>query len=384
MIPRQERQEKGRICRYLPLRAQDIAGPVPNPNRMNTSNSPSRPNLVVVGYGSWGRQCHCRLIGAEAGLRLHGVVSGSPDAPARVRAEQGEDCRVYAALPDALADPAVDAVVLATPNATHAPLAIAALCAEKHVVTDKVMCLSLFECDAMIDAATQNRRVLTVFQNRRWDGDFLTAQHLWGAGRLGKVGWVEMAWQGMGAWGGWRGQAEAGGGRFNDLGAHLFDQLLCLFPQTVESVYCRTRWDYPHSDVESEALAVVTFAGGATGVIDLSGRSAISKPRFSIRGDAATWNKSGLDPQEDALKAGDISAAVEAPENYGHLRGPGVDEATPTLRGDWRAFYRNFAEVLSHGAAPAVTLAQARRVVAVMEAARASGRTGEVIPVMSQ
>ena len=87
-----------------------------------------------------------------------------------------------------------------------------------------------------------------------------------------------MAWQKFAAPEGWRAQTAMGGGRFYDLGAHLVDQLLLLFPQRVESVFCRMRFEFPNCDIDSQAMIVVGFVGGATGVCDLSSLAAISKP----------------------------------------------------------------------------------------------------------
>jgi scyllo-inositol 2-dehydrogenase (NADP+) len=335
---------------------------------------------AVIGYGFAGRSFHSYLIGLTPGLSLHGIASRNPETREKIVAERG--CRAYESFEQVIADSDVDLVVLATPSSAHCEQAVAALDAGKHVVTDKVMALTLAECDRMLQAAKRNNRLLTVFQNRRWDGDFLTVQDLMAAGEegnLGTVRWIEMAWQGFGAWGGWRGKAEMGGGRFYDLGAHLIDQMLVLFPQPVEHVYCRLHRDYPHTDIDSEALLVIGFEGGATGVCDLSGMSAISKPRFTVHGSKATLVKYGLDPQEAAMKAGDIDAAVEDPANFATLKAPGVEWRVPTLPGRWRSYYEIVAAALASGTAPEVKPHEMRRVMAVIDAAFESARTGKTV-----
>jgi scyllo-inositol 2-dehydrogenase (NADP+) len=335
------------------------------------------PRLVVVGYGRWGRYCHCYLVRNTPGLILHGVVSADAEKRDAIVAEQ--QCRAYSRLDEALQDEAVDLVVLATPNSMHADQAVAALQAGKHVLTDKVMCLDLAQCERMIAAAQRYDRVLTVFQNRRLDGDFLTLQGLMQAGELGAVRWLEMAWQGFGIWGGWRGQTAMGGGKINDLGAHLLDQILVLFPEAVTGVYCRTHHDLPERDIESEGFMVLTFASGRTAVVDLSSLAAVHKPRFYVRGTLGTFVKSGLDPQEKALMAGCIDAAVEPEAQYGTLRTKDAERLVPTLPGRWRGFYENLRDVLTTGATPLVTLPQARRVMAVLDAAKRSARSGQVV-----
>lgn len=337
------------------------------------------PRAVVVGYGFAGRDFHSYLIGITPGLTLHGIFVQNEERRARA-ARDRPDARLYDTYENVLADSDVDLVVLATPSATHADLAVQALNAGKHVVTDKVMCLSLDDCDRMIGAARQNDALLSVFQNRRWDGDFLTLRALMADGTLGEVRWVEMAWQGMGAWGGWRGKAEMGGGRFWDLGAHLVDQMCLLFPQAIESVYCRMHHDYPGSDIDSESLIVVTFANGCTGVCDLSGMTAISKPRFLAHGSKATFAKYGLDPQERAMIAGDIDAAREDPANSGRVKeGKGEERVVATLPGRWRTFYENIADALGGRSESLVTLPSVRRAMSVLDAAKRSAQTGQVV-----
>jgi len=332
---------------------------------------------AVIGYGFAGRSFHAYLIKLASGLKLEGIASREAATREKIIAEQG--CKVYASPEEAFADPEVDLIVLATPSSTHAPLAIAALDAGKHVVTDKVMCLTLAECDAMLAAAERNGKLLTVFQNRRLDGDYQTVKQTIESGDLGEVRWIDMAWQGFGPWGGWRGKAAMGGGRFYDLGAHLVDQLLQLFPEPVKSVYCRMHHDYPDTDIESEALLVVTFAGGKTGVCDLSGMTMVSKPRFQIKGNKATLVKYGLDPQERAIIAGDIDSAVEDPANYATWKGPKEERRIATTPGRWRSYYENIAAVLTEGAEPLVKPAEMRRVMAVLDAGWQSARTGQTV-----
>lgn len=334
-------------------------------------------NVAVIGYGFAGRCFHSYLVSLAPGLKLHGIASRDPQTRERIVRDRG--CLAYESLDDVLNDDAVEVVVLASPSSVHCEQAVAALDAGKHVVTDKIMCLDLEQCDRMIAAAERNKKLLTVFQNRRWDGDYLTVKHLMQSGELGTVKWMELAWQGFGAWGGWRGEAAMGGGRFFDLGAHLVDQLLTLQSTPPESVYCRLRRDYDASDIDSEALIVVTFANGATGIADLSGTSAISKPRFRVHGSRATFVKYGLDPQEKAMIAGEIDTALEEPELYGTLHDGKSGRQIPTLPGRWRSFYENVAEHLAGNAPIAVPLADSRAGMQVIDAALHSAATGQVV-----
>jgi len=176
------------------------------------------PNVAVIGYGFAGKCFHSYLVGLTPGLHLYGISSRNPET--REKIVQERRCKAFSSLEEVLEDDQVDLVVLATPNQQHATYAIAALQAGKHVVTDKPMCINLSECEAVQEAARQSGKVFSVFQNRRWDGDFLTFQSLLAAGQLGDLRWLEMAWVNFGQPGGWRGENSPGGGRVYDLGAH--------------------------------------------------------------------------------------------------------------------------------------------------------------------
>jgi len=343
---------------------------------MTTENAPP-VRAVVVGYGRAGKGFHAYLMSRTLGMRVHGVVSSREEARAQAKADL--DCHTYSTIEEALADPEVELMVVVTPNSTHADLAVQCLEAGKHVVTDKVFCLGLDQFDRMEAAAIQSGKLLTCFQNRRFDGDYLTVRHLIESGRLGDVRWIELAWQGPRPMKGWRGETQFGGGRYYDLGAHLVDQICLLFPDPIESVYCRMLHDHEGTDTESEAFLLVQFAGGKTGVVDVSSRAFLSKPRFYVRGTEATFEKYGLDPQEAAMMAGNIDSAKESPDQFGRLKSADQEERISTRPGRWRNYYENIVKVIRSGERPVVTLPELRRQITVLEAGILSARKGQVI-----
>jgi len=340
-----------------------------------------RPNVVVVGYGFAGRCFHAYLIGLTDELHLYGIVTSRAEAREQIRQRLG--VRTFSRFGEALADPQVDLVVLATPNDLHAPHAIQAMEAGKHVVTDKPMCLSLEEADAMIAASRKHGRLLSVFQNRRWDGGFLTVRKILEEGLIGDPVLIEMFWGSYGPPRGWRSEKEHGGGRFFDLGAHLIDQALQLVPAPVEQVYARFQsgaWD---NDVEDHAHAVLSFASGVEVHVDNSSLARRPKPRWYVLGTRGTLVKEGLDPQERAMIAGDIDAAREAPEHYARLylsvAGQPAEMVLETVPGRWRSFYENIAAALRGDEELAVVPESVRAVMAVIEAARRSAATGQAV-----
>jgi scyllo-inositol 2-dehydrogenase (NADP+) len=341
-------------------------------------HSPIR--TAVIGYGFAGRSFHSYLVSLAPGLQLHGIASRNPETREKILARG--DCKAYESFEAVIADPDVDLVVIASPNSAHAPQAIAALNAGKHVVVDKPMCLSLEDADAMIAARNQSGKLLSVFHNRRWDGDFQTAQKVMNDGALGEVKWIELNWGRWGAYRSWRGQKEHGGGRFWDLGAHLLDQLLIFYKDyKPESVYLRKQYDFAEADVESEAMCILTFEGGRTGVIDTSSVMAVAKPRFYLRGLQATFQKYGVDPQEKHMIEGDIDAAQEDPAQYGIIGDGKTETPVPTQPGRWRSYYENIAAAINGEAELAVTPESVRERLVIFEGALRSEETGQVVKI---
>jgi scyllo-inositol 2-dehydrogenase (NADP+) len=336
-----------------------------------------RPRAVVIGYGFAGRSFHSYLIGLEPRLQLYGVCSRDPATRAKIVAER--HCKTFDSFEAVLADPAVDLVVVATPHDTHAPLAIAAMKAGKHVVVDKVMCLNRAQCDQMIEASRATGKFLTVFHNRRLDDDFFTLAKVLEAGTLGDARWMEMSWQKFGRWRGWRATREAGGGRLMDLGAHVLDQVLLLNPSPVKSVYCRMHQDLADIEVETHVMVTIAFEDGKTATVDVGSMNRAPKPRMLVIGSEGTFVKQGVDPQEAAMIAGKIDEAKEDPANAARIVTDTGAQIVPTIPGRWREFYENVASVLIDGAPPLVKLDEMQRLMSVLDMAFESVKTGQVV-----
>jgi scyllo-inositol 2-dehydrogenase (NADP+) len=340
-----------------------------------------KPNVVVVGYGFAGRCFHTYLVGLAEGLNLYGVVTSRPAAQKAVA--EGLGVKVFGRFEEVLQDREVDLVVLATPNDLHAPQAIQAMEAGKHVVTDKPMCLNLAEADAMLAAAKRTGRLLSVFQNRRWDGDFLTVKRVIEDGLVGDPVFIETFWGQYGLPRGWRSQAAHGGGKFFDLGAHMIDQALQLVPAPVERVYARFHNDAWDTDVEDHAHCILSFANGVEFHVGTSSLARRPKPRWYLLGTKGSLSKEGVDPQERAMIAGNIDAAVEAPQHYARLStetaGRPAETVLQTAPGRWRSFYENIAVALADPEKLAVTPQSVRAVMAVLEAGKESAASGRAV-----
>lgn len=335
--------------------------------------SPAPLKVALVGYGLAGKTFHAPLITATEGLELHTVVSS--DA-AKVRADFPEVAVVAGDLKRALANPEIDLVVIATPDSLHADQAHAALDAGKHVVIDKPFAVTLEAARAVADHARKVDRLVSVFQNRRWDSDFLTLQALIDQGHLGEIVQYESHFDRHRPTVRDRWREKPGAGVLLDLGPHLIDQALVLFgkPQAVYADVAIQKeggvaGDYFHLLLRYPRLRVLLHASQMTQATNL---------RLAVHGTAGSFIKSGLDAQEDQLKAG---MAPGAP-GYGADPRPGVliqledgepiSTAVQPLRGRYDLFYAGIREAICKGSAPPVKLEEALLVMEVIDAAQRS------------
>jgi scyllo-inositol 2-dehydrogenase (NADP+) len=346
-------------------------------------------NVGIVGYGYAGRSFHSYLLKFAKGLKLYAVATRDPERRAQAEKEQG--VKTFVSLEEMLRDDNVQLVVLATPHDVHCEQTVAALNAGRHVITDKVMCLTLKEFDRMAAAAKKNRRMLSVFQNRRWDGDFQTVQRVIKDGLLGHPSWIEVAvhrWQPKGPRT-WRGTMQSSGGILYDWGAHMTDQALLLTGAKPVQVYCIGQRMRDLHEVETTARMEIRFAprhghgkDGIVYAIELSNMSLIDKPHWFVVGTEGTLLKNGLDPQEQFMVRGEIENSKEDRTNYARVKSTrrgGREIKVPTIPGDWRSYYQNVADHLLRGAKLQVTTDQIRPQIAILEAAYKSQRTGKPV-----
>jgi scyllo-inositol 2-dehydrogenase (NADP+) len=343
-------------------------------------------NIGLVGFGLGGATFHAPIIDAVPGLRLAAVVTSNRErAAAATKRHDG-----VTVLPDAAAlwrrAADLDAVVIASPNRTHVPLALAALEAGLHVVVDKPLAATATDAVRLCEAAARAGRILTVYQNRRWDGDFLTLRRLLHDGALGDVIRFESRFE---KWRpdpkpGWRESADPqdGGGILYDLGSHLVDQALALFGPA-RTVYAELDRRRPGARVDDDAFVALTHQSGVRSHLWMSAVAAQAGPRMRLLGTRSTWTKRGLDPQEAALRAGETPAGPgwgEEPESaWGVLGAGGNTRPIPTEPGDYRRFYAALADAIRHGAPPPVDPRDAVASLRVLEAARRSAQEHKVV-----
>lgn len=343
--------------------------------------------VALVGYGPAGSFFHAPLIAATPGLALDTIVTGNRERRAQALTEHPDV--TFAGTADELWTRAgeLDLVVLASPNRTHVPLATAALDAGLPVVVDKPLAATAAEARGLAALAEERGLLLSVFQNRRWDSDFLTLRALLEEHALGEVQRFESRFE---RWrpepkGGWRESgdpAEIGGLRY-DLGSHLVDQALTLFGPA-RLVYAESDVRRPGAAADDDDFIAITHTGGVRSHLWMSATTARLGPRFRVLGSTGGYVTYGLDPQEAALREGlrPGEGAAWGAEPESAWGTAGTDENTksvPSLPGDYPAFYAAVETALREGTPPPVTALEAASTIEVIEAAGESARTGRTV-----
>jgi predicted dehydrogenase len=327
----------------------------------------------VIGFGFASKTFHVPLLRATNGYEITAVSSSKP---AEVSAMLGADVEVVTQPEALLARADVDLVVIATPNETHAPLAEAAMRAGHNVVVDKPFTISLEQARTLARIATERNVSLSIFQNRRWDSDFLTVQKAIRDGLLGKVVLFESRFDRFrpDVRDRWREKPGPGAGLLYDLGPHLIDQALVLFgiPDSVQATLAMQRHgaktdDFFHLMLRYGEMVATLHAGSL-----VSGGSA----RFAVHGDRASLVKQKPDVQEDQLRDGILPSSPDwgfDPDDAILYDGVGgATRAVRAERGDQRGFYVAVREALLAHAPNPVSPLQGACVMAIIEAAFAS------------
>ncbi len=352
----------------------------------------------VVGYGLGGRVFHAPFVSAVPALELSAIVQRTGDSAATAYSSVA----LLRSFDDLLASD-VELVCISTPSNTHYRLSRQALLAGKHVVCDKPVTVTSAEAEDLETTAKAQGVLMVPFQNRRWDGDFLTLKALISGDTVGRTVTLDSRfdrYRPLAKAGAWRDDAE-GGGLLYDIGPHLIDQALALFGRP-ERVWADVRRDRDEQGNTADAFDLHLWFTGADGreLTVRTGSTVLAVnpgPRYRLQGTRGSYVKFGLDPQEPAIIEGAKVPHLDSPEPWldepaaawGTLSlaadpaDPAKVEQTqlPTVRGDYRAFYRNVADAIRGKAEQAVPARAAVHVARIIEVALESARTGGVMPV---
>ncbi len=337
---------------------------------------------AIIGYGYVGRTFHAPLVRAVPGLAL--TVIGSSRAPDEIHATS-PDTRVVCDPLAAATAPDVDLVIIASPNDSHATLADAALSAGKHVVVDKPFTVTLAEARRVADTAARTGKLLSVFQNRRWDSDFLTVRAALAEGRLGRLVQYESRIDRYqpAPRDPRREKPGPGAGLWFGLGPHLIDQALQLFGLPL-SVTLHTATQRRQDTAPDWFLAVLAYPG-VHAILSAGALVSGGSARFTLHGTEASLVKAGVDVQETQLRQGiapgDLDWGIDLDAAVLFDGATGERELLAAADGDYRRYYEGVRDaILGVGPNP-VPPAQAIAVMAAIAAGEDSVAIGRSMPL---
>jgi predicted dehydrogenase len=339
---------------------------------------PGPVRIGLAGYGLGGRYFHAPLLASAANCELVGVVTTSPERRRQVAEELARPA--FASLEE-LAGAGAEAVAISTPAATHVTLTQQALRLGLAVACDKPFAPNADSARETVLLAEQLGVPLTVYQNRRWDSDFLTLRELLDKGPLGALTRFESRFERFKPE---PGPPAAGGGTLLDFGSHLADQALVL-AGPVRGVYAEMHYRSDADGLDDDVFVALTHEGGVRSHLWGSWRQGAPGPRFRATGTAGSYVIADVDGQEARLRSGASPASagerwgVEPPERWGHLLRGDIAEPVPSARGAWNLFYPAFAAAIRGGGPVPVDPWDAVATAAVLDAARTSADTAQVV-----
>jgi scyllo-inositol 2-dehydrogenase (NADP+) len=341
----------------------------------------------LASYGMSGKVFHAPLLAADPRYKITRILERSKD----LSRQDFPEATIVRRIEDLIHDPGTELIIVNTPDRTHAPFAWMALEAGKHVVVEKPFTLFLKEAEKLARLAERSGKVLTVYQNRRWDGGFLTLKKTLNEGRLGQVTEYEAhidRYRLHPPMNSWKEDTSTGTGILYNLGSHLIDQCLVLFgvPRRVDA-FLRTR----RSDTRiPDYMLVILEYQGMMAALKASYLVREPGPRLCAHGTLGSYVKYSDDPQEEMLtrrthRPGDPGYGREPSEAWGVLHteagGQIIRQAIETLPGNYPAFYDRLYHAITAGGPPPVSLPEALDTMRVIEACLKSNRKGKpVVP----
>lgn len=338
-------------------------------------------NVGLLGFGMSGKFFHAPVFTSIQGFNLSKIFTRS-DEKKQQAAMLYPNALVVDEIESIIDDENIDLVIITLPNTSHFDMAKRSLIAGKHVVVEKPFTTTVEEATALINISKEEGKLISVFQNRRFDGDYLTVKEIIKSGKLGKVKEFESHFDRFRPTinpKAWRESDLPGSGILFDLGAHLIDQTVQLFGMPNE-VYADV---YAQRDngIVDDHFELIFYYKDMKATLKASMLVKEPLPRFIVQGTGGSFVKYGLDPQEAELKQGFRPDdwddwGVEDTKDYGiintlenglNFRGP-----VETLVGDYRKYYQNIYDAIVHGVPLEVTAEQARDVIHLIEIAKKS------------
>ncbi len=341
---------------------------------------------ALLSYGMSGEIFHAPLLAVNPGFELTSVLQRSSD-----KAKQRyPHTKIVRSLDEVINDSSVELVVINTPNDSHHQFAAQAMEAGKHVIVEKPFTVTTQEADDLIALAKKKNRQLTVFQNRRWDGDFVTVKKVLANQWVGKIAEFELHYDRYRNYieaNTWKEEQGPGSGILYNLGSHMLDQVLVLFGMPLE-VDARVGIQRPNGKVE-DFYDIRMHYKDFHAIVKSSYLVREATPRYILHGTEGSFVKYGIDPQEQALKDGKIPGSVgwgtEGKDLWGKLNttvgGLHLEGSVETIAGDYTQFYKNLYDSIRSGKPLVVKPEESRNVIRLIEACYESNRLRTAIKI---
>jgi predicted dehydrogenase len=337
-------------------------------------------NTAIVGFGMSGEYFHASFLDANPNFNLTKVVERNSNRSKHLYPY----VQVVKDISNVIEDDDVELVIINTPNHLHFDMAKKALITGKHVIVEKPFTTTSKEADELIRISKTQRKLLTVYQNRRWDGDFLTVKKIIEGKLLGELVEFESHFDRFRNYikpNSWKEEILPGTGLLYDIAPHLIDQAVCLFGNP-KSVYADLRTQRPDGKI-IDAFELILDYDKLKVTLKSNYLSKIPLPRFTLHGTEGSYIKNGLDPQEETIKRYGYRKSAdwgtEPSEYWGmidtKLNGLTFSGEIETIPGDYAAFYENVYDAIINGKELAVKPEEALNTTRIIEAAIESGRT---------
>jgi scyllo-inositol 2-dehydrogenase (NADP+) len=343
-------------------------------------------HVGIASYGMSGEIFHAPLLHTRKGFQITKILERTKDR-SKERYPYAEIVRKYE---DLLSDPQIELIVVNTPDNLHHEMVTQAIEAGKHVVVEKPFTLSVKDADDLIQRAKKAGVILSVFQNRRWDSDFLTVQKIIRDKLLGRLVEFEAhfdRYRNFIQENTWKELTESGSGTLYNLGSHLVDQALVLFGLP-DSVYADIRTLRTGGNVD-DAFTLLLKYDDVKVTLKASYLVREPGPKYYLHGTLGSFLKWGMDPQEEALKKGLYPGSndwgKEPEADWGTINtekeGSQFKQSVESVPGNYLAYYDKLYEALANGEPDPVPAEQGRDVIRVIEAAKESNTTGQAVKI---
>ncbi len=344
----------------------------------------SQISTAIASFGMSGQVFHGPFLKVNSGFRVAQILERSKNLSSKLF----PDAEIVRSFDKILTNPKIELVIINTPDTFHFEMAKQAIKAGKHIVIEKPITQKSSEAEELVRLAKQNKVLLIVYQNRRWDGDFLTVQKVLAENKLGRLIEFESNFDRYRNFikpNTWKEQGDEYSGVLYNLGSHMVDQIYLLFgkPKAVTAYLKIVRTagvvaDYYNIRFEYEGFSALTKCSY---LVKNAG------PRYIIHGEFGTFNKTGLDLQEEQLKAGSLPVGdnwgAEPPEEWGTIfyEKDGVDyeELVETIPGNYNTFYNNVYDAIRNGAELFVKPEETVEVLKILEACLISNREKRMV-----